>query len=645
MSEFFKTILVMSISGGIITILLFALKPLVKNRLPKSAQYYLWLVVIAALLIPVSKLIALPIGLNPIYGTKAMVETTVQISPSDALGAAYRAIGDAANGGLGTIPVQVGTLPGGLKNMTELFHSQVWVAFGSYAWGFGFAAVLIYYIISYSVFTRLRRRRNIEAKPNESAMLFAMCGKKRIPKLYRNKLVATPMLIGVFRPAIILPGCEYTHAQLHSVLLHELTHLQRKDILVKWLLVVACAAHWFNPIVWLARREIDRICELSCDEAVIRNLDTDGRRNYGDTLLYVAADSKTSRAVLSTTMCEEKKALKERLGAIMKSKKQTRLAIVMSIVLILAFSGTAIALGAGSSENNESTTNRDLQYIGFNGFSLGSAVSGKQTATLTPTDRYTNGEYDYNFEEARFSVDMETRTICKLWLNVYETGAVCSLDDTTSISPWTTISQIRGYFGEGKQGWQDRGQRLRYVEHRQTQGGLTAKVRFVYADDEYNRLVWIIAESNLPASSPVNGMGQEYEKHGISWDSESRMLFDGKLVRYFWDGFNVDANSFATHYDYLNEDGVVDIYTVRDIVYVGGGGIDLFGELLDIVAYSQQEFDARDIEDLRNPPRVAAASSESGGMPAPSASGQMIPQAAASSERLTPDELARLYAA
>ena len=60
MSELIRTILVMSISGSIIAALLIALKPLLRNRLPKSTQYYLWLVVVAALLAPVSVIVKLP---------------------------------------------------------------------------------------------------------------------------------------------------------------------------------------------------------------------------------------------------------------------------------------------------------------------------------------------------------------------------------------------------------------------------------------------------------------------------------------------------------------------------------------------------------------------------------------------------------
>jgi hypothetical protein len=110
--------------------------------------------------------------------------------------------------------------------------------------------------------------------------------------------------------------------------------------------------------VWLTRREIDRACELSCelscDEAVIRDSDESGKHSYGETLLYIAADTlkgtggKTPRAVLSTTMCEEKKALKERLAAIIKAKKRTRAALVASVALVIVAVPAACAPGAGN---------------------------------------------------------------------------------------------------------------------------------------------------------------------------------------------------------------------------------------------------------------------------------------------------------
>jgi beta-lactamase regulating signal transducer with metallopeptidase domain len=60
MSDLFQTVLMMSITGTVMALLLFAVKPLIRTKLPKTIQYYLWLMVIGALLIPISKLVRLP---------------------------------------------------------------------------------------------------------------------------------------------------------------------------------------------------------------------------------------------------------------------------------------------------------------------------------------------------------------------------------------------------------------------------------------------------------------------------------------------------------------------------------------------------------------------------------------------------------
>jgi beta-lactamase regulating signal transducer with metallopeptidase domain len=332
----------MSISGGVVAVLLFALKPLVRNRLPKSAQYYLWLVVIAALLVPVSYFVKLP----------AEVDNTPSVVIPSSVVQRYVITQEEELSRIQQIPIPADKTDLGYIKARQEAESRISLATTLFAifYPFGALIVLLYFVISYTVYAIMYRRRNTEAQAGELAMLTELCGNRRVPALCRNALAATPILFGIFRPVIILPDREYTDARLRAVLLHELTHLRHKDILVKWLSVFACSIHWFNPIVWLVRREINRACELACDAAVIRDLDADGRQNYGETLLYVAADSKTPHAVLSTTMCEEKKALKERLGAILKSKKHTRPAIILSAALIIAVGGAAIALGAGRGE-------------------------------------------------------------------------------------------------------------------------------------------------------------------------------------------------------------------------------------------------------------------------------------------------------
>jgi beta-lactamase regulating signal transducer with metallopeptidase domain len=332
--------LTMSLSGSVLALLLFASRPLVRHRLTKAAQYHLWFVVFAALLVPVSRLVVLPASAAETPTISGAVERYV-VSPEDIMARieSYQVVN--SDGSVGYMPI-----------VEELFVPDVWwqEAFdwcrGLYP--IGVMACVAYYYCAYYGFILKLKRRNRPANADETALLAELCKNRRVPRLYRNPLAVTPMLIGLFRPELVLPDRDYTDKQLRAVLLHELTHLRRKDVLVKWLSVLACAVHWFNPLVWLARRALDRACELSCDEAVITGLDTEGKKTYGDTLIAVAADSKTPRAVLSTTMCEEKKALKERLGAIMKNRKHTRAAIAASAALLLLLAGCAAVLGAGN---------------------------------------------------------------------------------------------------------------------------------------------------------------------------------------------------------------------------------------------------------------------------------------------------------
>ena len=343
MTDILRTVLTMSLSGSIIAVLLFVLKPLVRNCLPKLAQYYLWLVVVGTLLVPVSLFVKLPLadGNAALAGTPGDVVQRYIITAEEELDRINTI--DTAGYGFKNLDGEQA-----LKQAQSPLSTAVTVL--TLVYPLAALVVLLYYLITYYAFTRFHSRRNNEAPSHELAMLAGLCGNRRAPRLYRNSLASTPMMIGVFRPAIVLPCHEYSNGQLRVILLHELTHMRRRDVLVKWMSVLATVIHWFNPLVWIVQREINRACEFACDEAVIRSLDADGKQNYGETLLYVAADAKTSRAVLSVTMCEEKKALKERLGAIMKSKKHTRLIIIISAILIVVAGSAAAILSAGRAE-------------------------------------------------------------------------------------------------------------------------------------------------------------------------------------------------------------------------------------------------------------------------------------------------------
>jgi beta-lactamase regulating signal transducer with metallopeptidase domain len=335
-AEAFRVILTMTVVGTALALALFALKPLIRNRIPKTAQYGLWLVALAAFLIPVPALIALPgsgmlsgfIEERVISGSEYVEQQMLERTGHSAQISIAEAEMMSAEDKEQTIQVRADAEP-------VAFWLDFLVTKLPFVGGF---AVFFALMLNYWAFA-LRLREGNKRVDKEC----------RVP-VFTNPQVKTPMLVGLIRPIIVLPQREYAPAQLDCMLRHELTHLKRKDILVKWLTLIACSIHWFNPIAWLMSREISRACELACDEAVMRGMDKSERQTYGNMLISVAADSAMPRSSLATLMCEEKRTLKERLGAILAYKKHTGAAILISALLIGAAALAVFALGAGSGE-------------------------------------------------------------------------------------------------------------------------------------------------------------------------------------------------------------------------------------------------------------------------------------------------------
>ena len=64
------------------------------------------------------------------------------------------------------------------------------------------------------------------------------------------------MQLGLLSPRLILPDRAYTKEMLENILRHELTHYRRRDVLCKWAAALTGCIHWFNPFVWIARRQL-----------------------------------------------------------------------------------------------------------------------------------------------------------------------------------------------------------------------------------------------------------------------------------------------------------------------------------------------------------------------------------------------------
>ena len=204
-------------------------------------------------------------------------------------------------------------------------------------------------------------------------------------ELYTNNLISSPLLIGFFRPCIVLPTVDLPPANFDYIILHELMHFKRRDMFYKWLVQFTLCIHWFNPFVYLMSREIGKTCELSCDEAVVQELDTKGRRAYGDTLLNaIGFGGSYKNSLVSLTLNENKELLRERLDAIMNFKKKTKWAITISLLLtVMLVCGFIVSGAYVSNRHNQTKPNvkTDTVSLRTNSAEIIGFTQGEQTTT------------------------------------------------------------------------------------------------------------------------------------------------------------------------------------------------------------------------------------------------------------------------
>jgi beta-lactamase regulating signal transducer with metallopeptidase domain len=195
------------------------------------------------------------------------------------------------------------------------------------------------------------RRDRVEPSRDAVASLRAVCaiaGVKRLPRLIVTGAVRSPALFGLVRPAILLPrelADLRDPASLHLILLHELAHLQRRDL---WSQVAASfilALHWFNPVAWWAARRLRAEAEMAADAWALRRTNANEAHRMGEVLLGLAQHAVTGwmlwfGAATMLGISENKRDLRRRIEALMDVARGRRTWWLMGLAV---FSALAVA--------------------------------------------------------------------------------------------------------------------------------------------------------------------------------------------------------------------------------------------------------------------------------------------------------------
>jgi len=153
---------------------------------------------------------------------------------------------------------------------------------------------------------------------------------------------AVPAIVGVWHPRLVLPPdflAAHDERQQRHVLLHELSHVRRLDVLVGYLATLALVVHWFNPIVWIVVRCLRQDRELACDALALRALSQDEHREYGLSLLHLIEHApRTQSQPTAAFVVEERRALERRIAAIATYERVSapKLALLGAMLLAAA---------------------------------------------------------------------------------------------------------------------------------------------------------------------------------------------------------------------------------------------------------------------------------------------------------------------
>lgn len=345
MESVFQTIVTLSVVGSLLTVLLIWLRPITQKAFNSRWQYAAWMIVLLVLVFPYS--LRIPVQVP---------QTSVQVQAEEFLQSQAVQIyhwQETQN----TIAQETGAqkekpsgmVPSKLPTQAQIAETVVVdvKALLAKIWLLGVMGFMLYMCMSYGLFVRRMKRCSTLVADEKALALYQEIGSsmkiKKAPALYFNAAMHSPMLVGILKPKIVLPGIK-NDVQLNDILRHELTHFKRRDLVVKAFAVLVNALHWFNPFVYVAVKRLNRECEISCDEIVVQTLSEEGRKQYAQTLMTAVENAVKVNTRLSTAMTGDKKDLKIRFKKILHFKGKSKAVILISVVMAFILLATGIAL-------------------------------------------------------------------------------------------------------------------------------------------------------------------------------------------------------------------------------------------------------------------------------------------------------------
>ena len=370
-ADLFHTVLTTSLYAAVVGLVIVLFKAVLKNRLNAQWHYLIWIVLILKLIIPFGPASAV-----------SLFNVMPDITPLESkVGGTYQ------------VPAPVAAAPINTDLLTEPQPTIVSAPaeqatanprdFLPYIWIAGVFVMSLW--LAFTGYSFNRRLSKSSREPDARiAAIFESC-KSQMGigdglNLVVQEAVGSPSLFGVLHPRILLSSevASLSDNAIRYILLHEMAHYQRRDVLVNHLLILLQIIHWFNPVIWYCFKRIREDMEVATDQYVLSVLDNTEHLSYGRALLTVLEGfSSPSLAPRMLGMVDDEKNMARRLQMIKMADffKSQRKAITSLGVLCVMLLGALLltsgldkdpASGSVSSYDAERLLEHRTQYVGNN---------------------------------------------------------------------------------------------------------------------------------------------------------------------------------------------------------------------------------------------------------------------------------------
>lgn len=343
--DLLKSVLEISMYSSIMICILLVIKAIWQTKINFKIISFLWIMILIRLLLPIT--FESPLNLDNLLPLKEAYEFTEK-TPINEINSEYKQntiINDKLSNNVSSPQSQEiykGTHSTLVETTSRTFNSlDVWTCvFIIWLAGMSFLILLnAYKLIKF----QLAINRSKDVKLLNLIDMVIKCkqriGLKRTIEVISCKYVSVPVTFGLIRPKILIPNNlinEISQEKLELIVLHELYHIKRNDILKNYLWLIAKSIHWFNPLVWIAYKEYIDDVEIAVDNTIISSCQQNLAYEYSQSIIDVMRLSNNSCKIpVAMSFCSDKIKLKKRFENMVKPSEKLKSASIISILITI----------------------------------------------------------------------------------------------------------------------------------------------------------------------------------------------------------------------------------------------------------------------------------------------------------------------